>query len=92
MFNGITYIRVRTLSNGSTISYPLTSNEMSSNSAIRFVVSIAQTISITDSDDSSTSVVYVQIFSGYVNGEDILNLTGTPSYYNGTLECYGRGI
>ncbi len=92
MFNGITYIRVRTLSNGSTISYPLTSNEMSSNSAIRFVVSIAQTISITDSDDSSTSVVYVQIFRGYVNGEDILNLTGTLSYYNGSLECYGRAI
>lgn len=40
-------------------------------------VSIAQTISITDSDDLSTSAVYAQVSSGYVNGEDILNLTGS---------------
>jgi hypothetical protein len=121
MFNGSAYTTVRTLSNGSTISYSLNPNEMSSNTAIRFVstggvdwsgsdiifvdnivfsiqfpdqppvvnatgnqiycpgsaVSIAQTIDITDPDDTSTSAVYIQISSGYVNGEDLLSLTGS---------------
>jgi hypothetical protein len=37
---------------------------------------IAQSISITDPDDTSTSAVYIQISNGYINGEDILTLTG----------------
>jgi len=46
---------------------------------------IAETISITDSDDTSTSSVYIQISTGYVNTEDLLTLTGvhpsiTPSW------------
>ena len=40
-------------------------------------VSIVETISITDPDDTGTSAVYIQISSGYVNGEDLLSLTGT---------------
>ncbi|WP_299535372.1 hypothetical protein [Ulvibacterium sp.] len=38
---------------------------------------IAETIGITDVDDTSTNAVYIQISSGYVNGEDLLTLTGT---------------
>lgn len=38
---------------------------------------IAETISITDPDDTTTDAVYIQISSGYVNGEDLLTLTGT---------------
>ncbi|PIB39508.1 C-type lectin domain-containing protein [Maribacter sp. 4G9] len=38
---------------------------------------IAQSISITDPDDTSTTAVYVQISNGYVAGEDLLTLTGT---------------
>lgn len=38
---------------------------------------IAETISITDPDDTTTSAVYIQISGGYVNGEDLLSLTGT---------------
>lgn len=38
---------------------------------------IVQTINITDPDDTSTSAVYIQISGGYVNGQDILNLTGS---------------
>lgn len=37
---------------------------------------IAETISIVDSDDTSTSSVYVQISTGYVSTEDLLTLTG----------------
>lgn len=40
---------------------------------------IAETISIVDPDDTTTSAVYIQISSGYVNGEDLLTLTGTHS-------------
>lgn len=40
-------------------------------------IPIAQTISIMDPDDTSTSAVYVQISSGYVNGEDLLTLVGS---------------
>lgn len=48
-------------------------------------IPIAQSISITDPDDTSTSAVYIQISGGYVNGEDLLSLTGshpniTPSW------------
>lgn len=38
---------------------------------------IVQTISIADPDDTTTDAVYIQISSGYVNGEDLLTLTGT---------------
>jgi len=38
---------------------------------------IVETISITDPDDTTTSAVYIQISNGYVNGEDLLSLTGT---------------
>lgn len=40
-------------------------------------IPVAETISITDSDDTTTSAAYIQISSGYVNGEDILTLTGS---------------
>jgi hypothetical protein len=40
-------------------------------------IPIAESISITDSDDTSTNAVYIQISGGYVNGEDVLSLTGT---------------
>ena len=40
-------------------------------------VPIVESISITDSDDTSTSSVFIQISTGYVNGEDLLTLTGT---------------
>ncbi|SNZ02007.1 proprotein convertase P-domain-containing protein [Flagellimonas pacifica] len=38
---------------------------------------IVETVSLTDPDDTTTDAVYIQISSGYINGEDILNLTGT---------------
>ncbi|MDC6406125.1 MULTISPECIES: C-type lectin domain-containing protein [Maribacter] len=38
---------------------------------------IAQTISITDPDDTSTTAVYMQISNGYIAGEDLLTLTGS---------------
>jgi hypothetical protein len=46
---------------------------------------IAETISITDPDDTSASSVYIQISTGYINTEDLLSLTGvhpniTPSW------------
>jgi len=37
-------------------------------------INIATSVSITDPDDTSTSAVYIQISSGYVNGEDLLTL------------------
>ncbi|MEA1786789.1 PA14 domain-containing protein [Arenibacter sp. GZD96] len=40
-------------------------------------IPIAQTVSITDADDTGTSAVYIQVSSGYVNGEDLLSLTGS---------------
>ncbi len=40
-------------------------------------VPIASSISIVDPDDTSTSAVYIQISGGYVNGEDVLTLTGS---------------
>jgi len=40
-------------------------------------IPVAESISITDSDDTSTNSVYIQISGGYVNGEDLLTLTGT---------------
>ncbi|CAN0532665.1 unnamed protein product, partial [Laminaria digitata] len=38
---------------------------------------VAQSITITDPDDTTTTAVYIQISGGYVNGEDLLTLTGT---------------
>lgn len=40
-------------------------------------IPIVESISITDSENNSTSSVFVQISTGYVNGEDLLTLTGT---------------
>lgn len=40
-------------------------------------VPVAQSISITDPDNTTTSAVYIQISNGYVNGEDLLTLTGS---------------
>ncbi len=37
-------------------------------------VNIASSISITDPDDTTTNAIYIQISSGYVNGEDLLTL------------------
>jgi len=46
---------------------------------------VAASITITDPDDVGTTAVYIQISGGYVNGEDLLTLTGshpaiTPSW------------
>ncbi|MEO0901344.1 MAG: C-type lectin domain-containing protein, partial [Bacteroidota bacterium] len=38
---------------------------------------IAESVSLTDPDDTTTDAIYIQISSGYVNGEDLLTLTGT---------------
>lgn len=38
---------------------------------------VAQSITITDPDDTTTTAVYIQISGGYVNGEDLLTLTGS---------------
>ena len=37
-------------------------------------VNIVNSIYITDPDDTGTDAIYIQISSGYVNGEDILKL------------------
>ncbi len=38
---------------------------------------IVESISITDPDDTTTTGVYIQISGNYVNGEDLLTLTGS---------------
>lgn len=40
-------------------------------------VNVVESISISDTDDTTTSAVYIQVSSGYVNGSDLLTLTGT---------------
>lgn len=40
-------------------------------------LNIVTNMSITDSDDTGIDAIYIQISSGYVNGQDILTLTGT---------------
>ncbi len=40
-------------------------------------INIATSVSIVDSDDTGTEAMYIQISSGYQNGEDTLTLTGT---------------
>jgi hypothetical protein len=109
-------------SNTGTISYSLTSNQISASSAIRFSSSsgnwgsgeriyvdnvqflvtalsaneppviavtgdqvycpgssipVVESVNITDPDDTTAPGVSIQISSGYVNGEDLLTLTGT---------------
>ncbi|MFS4491425.1 C-type lectin domain-containing protein [Maribacter sp. 2308TA10-17] len=40
-------------------------------------IPIAESITITDPDDVGTTAVFIQISGGYVNGEDLLSLTGS---------------
>ncbi|MEH6772110.1 C-type lectin domain-containing protein [Maribacter arcticus] len=40
-------------------------------------IPVVETISISDSDDTTTNAVYVQISNGYAIGDDLLTLTGT---------------
>ncbi|WP_411032321.1 C-type lectin domain-containing protein, partial [Spongiimicrobium sp. 3-5] len=40
-------------------------------------IPVVETISITDADDTTADEVSVQISSGYINGEDLLALTGS---------------
>lgn len=47
---------------------------------------IAESVSLTDPDDTSTDAIYIQISSGYVNGEDLLTLTGTHSSITATWD------
>ena len=52
-------------------------------------IKIVTDIAITDPDDTGINSIYIQISSGYVNGEDQLTLTGfhpgiTSEWYSGT--------
>ncbi|MEH6770968.1 hypothetical protein [Maribacter arcticus] len=38
---------------------------------------VVETVSLTDTDDTTAFAVAIQISSGYINGEDLLTLTGT---------------
>ncbi|RAR47758.1 Ig-like domain-containing protein [Flavobacterium lacus] len=40
-------------------------------------LNIVTNMSITDNDDTGIDAIYIQISSGYVNGQDVLTLTGT---------------
>ncbi|QLG44016.1 C-type lectin domain-containing protein [Costertonia aggregata] len=121
MYNGSNFVSVGVLSGTGSFSYNLNPNEISANSAIRFIatdgnwdvnqeriyidnllftaqlpnqppvvagsgsqtycpggsVPVAESINITDPDDTTTTAVYIQISNGYVNGEDLLTLTGS---------------
>lgn len=48
---------------------------------------IAETISISDPDDTTTDAIYIQISSGYINGEDLLTLTGTHPSITATWDA-----
>ncbi|PRX53155.1 HYR domain-containing protein [Flagellimonas meridianipacifica] len=48
---------------------------------------IAETVSLTDPDDATIDAIYIQISSGYVNGEDLLTLTGTHPNITGTWDA-----
>ncbi|RKN78321.1 hypothetical protein D7Z94_19000 [Ulvibacterium marinum] len=61
-----------------------TGNQTSCEGASQMIV---ESISITDPDDTSTTAVYIQISSGYVNGEDLLTLTGTHANITGTWDA-----
>lgn len=43
-------------------------------------INIVESISITDSDDTTTQAVYIQISSGYQNGEDLLTLMNAATH------------
>jgi len=120
LFDGTAYNTVATITGSGSVSYDLSSGEMSTNSGIRFIsatggwsnsetifidnilfttaipdeppvvvgsgnqlycpgssLPIATSITITDPDDVGTSAMYIQISGGYVNGEDLLTLTGS---------------
>ncbi len=131
LFDGTSFINVGILSGTGSFSYDLNPNEISANSAIRFIatdgdwdgnqerifidnllitaqlpnqppvvagsgnqiycpsgsVPIAESINITDPDDTTTTAVYIQISSGYVNGEDLLSLTGTHPSITATWDA-----
>ncbi len=54
-------------------------------------IPVVQSISISDPDDSTITEVSVQIASGYVNGTDLLTLTGThPTISASWLPAEGR--
>ncbi|MEM9143865.1 MAG: C-type lectin domain-containing protein [Bacteroidota bacterium] len=40
-------------------------------------LAIAETVNITDTDDTTAEAIQIQISSGYVSGEDLLTLSGT---------------
>ena len=40
-------------------------------------IKIVTDVTITDPDDSGTDAIYIQISSGYINGQDIITLTGS---------------
>ncbi|WP_207785472.1 proprotein convertase P-domain-containing protein, partial [Flagellimonas aquimarina] len=48
---------------------------------------IAETFSLTDPDDTTTDAIYIQISSGYINGEDLLTLTGTHPNITATWDA-----
>ncbi|MCF6296848.1 MAG: hypothetical protein L3J08_02525 [Flavobacteriaceae bacterium] len=43
-------------------------------------INIATAISITDPDDTTTSAIYIQVSSGYINGEDLLTLDNLATH------------
>ncbi len=50
-------------------------------------LAIAETISLTDPDDTSVDAIFIQISSGYINGEDLLTLTGTHPSITATWDA-----
>jgi len=131
LFDGNSFIDVGILSGTGSFTYDLNPNEISANSAVRFIatdgdwdvnqerifidnllitaqlpdqppivagagnqiycpgvpIPVAESINITDPDDTTTTAVYIQISSGYVNGEDILSLTGSHPNITATWDA-----
>lgn len=61
-------------------------------------INIVTSFNITDADDSETNAIYIQISSGYVNGQDILtlnttipNITSSWNAVSGKLTIQGTG-
>lgn len=50
-------------------------------------LAIVETVSLTDPDDTTTDAIYIQISSGYINGEDLLTLTGTHPNITATWDA-----
>ncbi|UII80488.1 proprotein convertase P-domain-containing protein [Flagellimonas sp. CMM7] len=50
-------------------------------------LAIAETFSLTDPDDTTTDAIFIQISSGYINGEDLLTLTGTHPNITATWDA-----